>query len=67
MSGLAAQMECAEFEDVLPFVHRLGVASGPHREAALAHAESCERCALLLLERLFEIQEQQGRAPRAHQ
>lgn len=43
-------MNCAQFEEALHDLDRPGTQSYALRESALAHAESCGRCALLLTE-----------------
>jgi hypothetical protein len=42
------QMGCAEFEEILADLDRPGTRGSTLRESALAHAESCERCAALM-------------------
>ena len=42
--------DCAQFEEILPDLDRAGTQGAALREAALAHAESCSRCAGLLTE-----------------
>lgn len=43
-------LDCARFEEALPELDRVGTPGVALREAALAHAESCGRCARLLTE-----------------
>ena len=43
-------LDCARFEEVVPDLDRSGTPGASLREAALAHAESCSRCAGLLTE-----------------
>jgi len=43
-------MDCARFEEILHDLDRRGILDRALRESALAHAESCGRCARLLLE-----------------
>lgn len=43
-------MDCDQFAAALPDLDRLGARGGELRAAALAHAESCDRCAELLTE-----------------
>ena len=43
-------MTCAEFEEILHDLDRPGTPGLGMREEALAHAESCEHCALLMIE-----------------
>jgi hypothetical protein len=43
-------LDCVRFEEALPELDRVGTPGVALREAALAHAESCGRCARLLTE-----------------
>jgi len=43
-------LDCVRFEEVLPDLDRPGTPGAGLRESALAHAESCGRCARLLTE-----------------
>jgi hypothetical protein len=43
-------MNCAEFEEVLHDLDRAGTPGLKQREEALAHAQACPRCALLMIE-----------------
>ncbi len=43
-------MNCAEFEEIVHDLDRVGTRGLTMRESALAHAEECSRCALLLVE-----------------
>jgi hypothetical protein len=56
-------IECAQFQEVLPFI-RFAPKDAPFREITFAHAETCNDCAVLLLDLLFEIQERTARASR---
>jgi hypothetical protein len=50
MSEERILMDCAQFEDILADLGRPGTRGVALRESALAHAESCRRCAELLAE-----------------
>jgi hypothetical protein len=50
MSEEVTYMDCAQFEEVLHDLDRPGTEEFALRENALAHAESCSRCARLLTE-----------------
>ena len=43
-------MDCAQFEELLHDLDRAGTQAAASRECALAHAESCSRCARLVTE-----------------
>jgi hypothetical protein len=43
-------MDCEQFGEILPDLNRPGTSGMALRESALAHAESCSRCARLLTE-----------------
>jgi hypothetical protein len=43
------RIDCPQFEDALPDLDRPGTQGSKLREVALAHAESCGRCARLLI------------------
>lgn len=44
------RIDCPQFEEALPDLDRPGTQGSMLREVALAHAESCDRCARLLTE-----------------
>jgi hypothetical protein len=46
-------MDCAQFAEVIHDLDRPGTEGFARREAALAHAESCSRCAILILQSEF--------------
>jgi len=50
INGLPASMDCAAFEKISHHLYRPDEAEAALCEAALAHAESCSRCASLLTE-----------------
>jgi len=56
-------IECAQVQKALPFI-RFAPEDAPFRETTLAHAETCNDCAILLLDRLFEIQERTAQTSR---
>ena len=43
-------MDCAQFEELLHDLDRPGTEGFTRREAALTHAESCNRCAILVMQ-----------------
>jgi hypothetical protein len=43
-------MDCAQFEELVHDLDRPGTEGFAHREAALTHAESCSRCAILVMQ-----------------
>ncbi len=43
-------MDCAQFEELLHDLDRPGTEGFARREAALTHAESCSRCAILVMQ-----------------
>ena len=43
-------MDCAQFEELLHDLDRPGTEAFARREAALTHAESCSRCAILVMQ-----------------
>jgi len=43
-------MDCAQFEELLHDLDRPGTEGFARREAALAHAESCSRCGILVMQ-----------------
>jgi hypothetical protein len=50
MNEMPVSMDCAAFEKISHHLYRPDVAEAASCEAALAHAESCSRCATLLTE-----------------
>ena len=50
MSEKVMPMTCAQFEEILHDLDRPGTPGLAQREDALAHAETCSNCALLLIE-----------------
>ena len=46
-------MDCAQFEELFHDLDRRGTEGFSRREAALAHAESCSRCAILIMQSEF--------------
>jgi hypothetical protein len=50
MSEESIRMDCAKFDQILPDLNRPEMRGTALREGALAHAESCHRCARLLAE-----------------
>lgn len=50
MSEEAARMTCEQFEEILHDMDRPGTSGLALRESALAHAESCSRCGLAMIE-----------------
>jgi hypothetical protein len=50
MKKESIRIDCPQFEEALPDLDRPGTQGSMLREVALAHAESCDRCARLLTE-----------------
>lgn len=50
MKKESIRIDCPQFEEALPDLNRPGTQGSMLREVALAHAESCDRCARLLTE-----------------
>jgi uncharacterized small protein (DUF1192 family) len=67
----ARRMGCVEFEDALDDLDRAGTPGLAQREAALAHAEGCSRCAQLMTDnealdfslQLLAVREAEAQAP----